>query len=92
MMSLKIQIYSLLFSFVFGFIFGVLTNLNYKYLFQNKILRCFFADFFFCIDMALLYFFCIKFINNGILHYYFGIVLLVGSYFGYLVSRCIRKV
>lgn len=91
MMSLRIQIYSLLFSLVFGFVFGILTNLNYKYLFQNKILWSFFTNIFFCIDMALLYFFCIKFINNGVLHYYFGIVLVVGFYFGYLVSRPIRK-
>lgn len=91
MMSLRIQIYSLLFSLVFGFIFGVLTNLNYKYLFQNKILWCFFTNVLFCVDMALLYFFCINFINNGILHYYFGIVLAMGFYFGYLVGRPIRK-
>ena len=91
MMSLKVQIFSLLFSLVFGFVFGVFTNLNYKYLFQNTVFCSFFADFFFCIDMALLYFFCIRAINNGILHYYFGIVLLIGFYFGYSASRFIRR-
>lgn len=92
MMSLKIQVYSLLFSLVFGFTFGILTNLNYKYLFYKNKLFSFFADFFFCVDMSLLYFFGIKLINNGILHYSFGMFLAVGFYFGYFVSRTIRKV
>lgn len=78
MMSLKIQIYSLIYSFLFGLLFGWLLKINSKILFYSKRNIKILSNFLFLLDVSLLYFWGIKMINNGILHVYFLILFGVG--------------
>lgn len=91
MMSLNIQIYSLIFSFVFGIMFSLLLKINYKVLFLCKSGIKIFSNFIFLLDISLLYFLGIKLINNGILHIYFFIVFLLGCFFGKIFLDILSK-
>lgn len=90
-MNLKIQIFSLLFSFFYGIIFSFLVNLHYHYLFsKNKILQIV-MTFILLLDMALLYFLLLKFINGGIIHIYFYLMICLGFYFSFVFFAKLRK-
>lgn len=78
MMSLKVQIIALVYSFLFGIFFGGVFNACYSFLFLKRRLICFINTFLFNIFMALLYFFILLFINNGILHIYFLFSFFLG--------------
>lgn len=82
-MSLDIQLYSLGFSFVFGLVFSFFIKINYKVLFESRKTIKIIGDFLFLMAMSLLYFLCIKLINNGILHIYFFIMFILGWIVGY---------
>ena len=90
-MSLKIQLLSLGFSFVFGIIFSIFITINHKILFLSKKSIRVISNFLFLFDMALCYFLVIKYINGGILHIYFFIMLIIGWYVGNLILCNIRK-
>lgn len=91
-MSLDIQLYSLGFSFIFGVIFSFLIKINYKVLFESRRLIRIVGNFVFLMAMSLLYFLCIKLINNGILHIYFFIMFIFGWVVGYkLVVKFYKK-
>ncbi len=81
MMRLSIQIYSLIYSFIFGIIFSVFTELNYRFLFSKKIVIKIIFTFIYIIDFSLLYFIILKRINNGIIHNYFLLSILLGYIF-----------
>ena len=82
-MNLKLQIYSFVFSFLFGIILSVFTNLNYRLLFnKNKKIKIL-GNFLFLFDFSLIYFLGIKLINNGILHIYFLLLLILGFLLSY---------
>ena len=82
-MSLNIQVYLILYSFIYGFIFSILLDINYKYLLNKYILTNFIISFMFSINSVLLYFILLKKINNGILHIYSFIMIVLG----FLVSH-----
>lgn len=86
-MILSIQIYSLLFSFLFGMLFYILLEINYKFLYSDKLLLKVLYTFIFVIFNTLLYFICLKKINNGIIHIYFLLLILLG----YLLSKVLLK-
>ena len=90
-MSLKIQLLSLGFSFVFGIIFSIFITMNHKILFLSKKSIRVISNFLFLLDMSLCYFLVIKYINGGILHIYFFIMLIIGWYVGNLILYNIRK-
>lgn len=90
-MVLKIQVIALLFSFIFGIFFACMVKLNYRFLFCKKKLIQIFITFLFIMDMSLLYFLILKFINGGILHPYFLLLVLIGFYIGYSFSAFFRK-
>lgn len=90
-MNLKIQLLSLGFSFVFGIFFILLVKTNYRFLFLSKKIVKVLSSFFFILDMALLYFLIIMWINQGVLHIYFLLMFFSGSYFGYLMFWNIHK-
>ena len=79
-MNLKIQVFSLLFSFFFGVIFSVLVNINYKLLFTKYKIFQVIVTLLFVIFGALIYFFLLKFINNGVIHPYFYLMVFIGFY------------
>lgn len=81
-MNLNIQIYSLIYSFIFGVIFSVCTELNYRLLFsKNKLIKILFT-FIYIVDFSLIYFIFLKKINNGIIHNYFLLSIVVGYLVG----------
>ncbi len=47
--------------------------------------------FLFLLDMALLYFLIIKFINDGIIHIYFYLMISIGFYISFPIMKKIRK-
>lgn len=90
-MNLKIQLLSFGYSFVFGLIFSGLVRFNYKVLFFTKKHIQILGNFLFLLDVSLLYFLGIRYINNGILHIYFLILLLMGWYIGNVILDKILK-
>lgn len=92
MISLRLQIISILFSFVYGIVVAFLINLFYKYLFlKRKIIRILFS-FLFIIFLGLLYFICLRNINNFYIHIYFLLAFLLGFAVTFsLFKRKIRK-
>ncbi len=90
-MVLKIQIHALLFSFFFGIFFAFMVNLNYRFLFYQRKIVQFIVTFFFVLDMSLLYFLIIRYINEAILHPYFLLLILLGFYIGYSFTSFMRK-
>ena len=90
-MNLKIQVLSLVFSFFYGIVFSLLVNVNYRFLFaKKKIIKIIFT-FIFVIDMALIYFLILKFLNDGIIHIYFLFMILLGFYITFPVGSKFRK-
>jgi len=89
-MNLKLQILALLFSFIYGGIIGIFSNINYKLLFCEKTIFRLLGNFFFFLDMALLYFIVLKFINHAILHTYFLIMTILGFYIAYKYTKILR--
>ena len=77
-MSLKIQIYTLFFSFLFGMFFSWLLNVNYKLIYNEKKIVKFIFSFIFVVINAFIYFIGINKINNGILHPYSLICIILG--------------
>ena len=90
-MNLKIQVFSLLFSFFFGVIFSVLVNINYKLLFTKYKIFQVIVTLLFVIFGALIYFFLLKFINNGVIHPYFYLMVFIGFYFSFSKAKFFRK-
>ena len=84
-MSLKLQIISLLFSFLYGIIFYILLRLNKKFLYGNKLSIV--VDMLFILNNVLIYFIILRYINNGIFHIYFLILLIIGFLLSYYVDK-----
>ena len=77
-MILKVQILTLIFSFLFGIIFDLEIKLNYKFIYQEKQIYKIITTFFFVMTNVLLYFIILQKINNGILHIYGIIAIIIG--------------
>lgn len=90
-MNLKVQIIGLIFSFLYGIIFSLLVNINYKYLFSKRLAFKITMTFVFIIDCSLLYFLILKKINEGIIHPYFLLMILIGFYVSFPISKKFRK-
>lgn len=86
-MSLNIQIYSLGYSFIFGIFFYILLELFNKITFSGKLFWKIIYSFIFTIGLSLLYFWGLLYINNGYLHMYFLLMILVG----YIIMFYIKK-
>ena len=86
-MILKIQILSLIYSFFYGIGFFLLLEINYKFLYEGKLVYRIIISFLFIIFISLLYFLGLLKINNGIIHIYF----FLDFFTGYLLSFVIYK-
>ena len=91
-MNLKIQVLSLIFSFFYGVVFSVLVNINYSFLFNKKRIFKTVFTFIFVIVMSLVYFFILNIINNGNIHIYFLLLILIGFYIGFPFSKKFRDI
>ena len=80
-MSLKIQIHSVLYSFLFGIYFSYILKLFKKYIYNNNIIIKTVSNLVIVIINSFIYFIGINKINNGILHPYTFITLILGFYF-----------
>ncbi len=89
-MLLETQIQSMIYSFVYGLFFSFLLNLNYRILFSSKKIIQILGNLFFIIDNVFLYFILLRYINNGMLHTYFLILLILGFYIGNFTTKKIR--
>ena len=90
-MDLEIQIQSLIFSLVFGMFFSLIFNLMYKHLFRGKKVFRLFTNMLFVIFNVLLYFGILSIINDGIIHTYFMLMVVVGFIIGNKKTKKIRK-
>lgn len=77
-MVLKIQIYSLVFSFVFGFVVYFLLELIHNIIYNKKKYISIIFSLIFSLIISIVYFSFLKIINNGILHVYFFMMVLLG--------------
>lgn len=77
-MPLKIQIYSVVSSFFFGFFFSFLFNFVYNRVkLKNRYLWFLFNILFVCLN-TFLYYMILEKVNNGILHPYCILSVIVG--------------
>lgn len=91
-MNISIQLLSILFSFIFGILFRIvlrfhLDNTKY-YPFCLQII----TSVIFIVDITLLYLLLIYYINYGIIHIYFIIMIFLGFYFEKYVKLLSFKV
>ena len=91
MIPLNIQIKSIIYSFIYGCIFSLLLNINYKYIYYSKGIKKILINVFFIIDNVLLYFLILRYINNGIFHFYFLLSIILGFIFvNYMTTKKIK--
>ena len=84
-MDLNVQIYFFVYSFIFGCIFYFLLDLFSKVCCKfKKIIKAIFS-FVFILLISVLYFIGLLFINNGVVHIYFLLFILVGYIFVYKI-------
>lgn len=77
-MALTTQLHLLVFSFLYGIVFSILINLNYKFLYNDKkLLKTIFTIAFVLVNV-LIYFIILLKINNGILHIYSLLMIIIG--------------
>lgn len=86
-MGLSIQIYSFGYSFLYGVFFYVLLELFNKITFDGKKKWKVIYSLIFIMGLSLLYFLGLMYINNGYLHIYFLLMILVG----YIIMFYIRR-
>ena len=91
MMNLVTQFIILFFSFCFGVFLFFIFKINYKYLIIRRYkLRIFFYVSIF-LFISILYFVILRFLNNGILHLYFLLLIIFGFLITYNFYKKKRK-
>ena len=90
-MILSLQLKSILFSFVYGCFFYLLLHINYKYIYYSKGIKKVLINLFFVIDNVLFYFIILRYINNGIFHFYFLLSIILGFYFVNILTTIFLK-
>jgi len=91
-MVLKTQIILLFFSFIFGAFFSFMLTLNYKFIYGEKKVFNILTTFSFVLVNTLIYFLILKQINNGILHPYSIICIILGFLFDGILQKKVAKV
>ena len=77
-MTLNIQIICLFVSFLYGiFIYFILEILK-KYIYNKRIFIKIIFSLFFSLFISIIYFILLLYVNNGILHVYFFMMIVVG--------------
>jgi len=86
-MNLETQIKLILFSFSFGIFLALMIDLNHKYLYSNKKTFKIIFTFIFTLINSLLYFILLQKINNGIIHIYSILCIIVGFFIEHIVRK-----
>jgi hypothetical protein len=90
MIELSIQIKSLIFSFFYGILFFLLLKINYKYIYGCSLIYKIIINLLFVMNNVILYFIILKKINNGIIHFYFILMIIAGYFTGNYHFRRIK--
>ena len=92
MIALSMQIKAIIFSLIYGAFISFMVNVNYKCLFNKNMIFKIIFDSIFILDLGMLYFFILQFINFGYLHVYFFLALSVGFFASFsFFKELIRK-
>ncbi len=89
-MTLEVQIQSFVYSFLYGMFFSLMLNLHYTLLFQSKKWVQIILSFLFLLDHVLVYFIFLRWINQGIFHPYFLLLLYLGYFVGNHTTKKLR--
>ncbi len=90
-MNLDIQFKTLLYSFLFGIYFSFIIYLNYKIIYKLKKFYLVIGTFLIIFLNVLLYFLILLKINNGIIHLYGIIAIILGVLLEHLFHHLIEK-
>lgn len=91
MMDLNTQIKLIIFSLIFGIFFALMIDLNHKYLYTNKRYFKIIFTFFFVLVNVFIYFLILQKINNGIIHIYSIICIILGFFIEQLFIKQVVK-
>ena len=86
-MNLKIQIYSFIVSFVYGVFYYIMLDVNSKFICLSFKMMKIIYSFLFVIFMSLLFFIILLHLNNGYIHFYFFLCVILG----YIVCKVVVK-
>lgn len=89
-MDSKIQLLSLIFSFIYGFIFFFITKYNFFIIDNLKKNYQIIITLIFTLDMYVIYSIFMYIINNGNIHIYFILILIIGFLFGYYFDLYVK--
>ena len=90
-MSLVEQVIALIFSFIYGGVLSVLYNFNYNILFyKNRVVKIIF-NIIFIFDLVLIYFLVMRKINNAVIHPYFYLLIILGFFTFFDITKRFRK-
>ena len=87
MIPLNVQIPSFLISFIYGVFIFIFLELNYKFLYNEKLTIKIVSTLLIVLFISLLYFIIILKINYGIIHIYFFLSIILGYLFTFLISK-----
>lgn len=91
MISLKIQVYTILFSFLYGVFFSLLIDLNYKFIHSKKKITKYLSSILIIIISVIIYFIGIMKISYGVFHFYSVLCILMGYILTSLIVGTIAK-
>ena len=86
-MNIKFQVISLLFSFLYGSIIFSLIKKLYRYLTIKKTSKRVLYNLGFSIFISLIYFIIMYFLNNGYIHLYYLLSLVLGILVVYQLTK-----
>lgn len=91
-MILKVQVITFIFSLLFGMYFSFLIDINHKIIYDSRRLYRLPTTFFLIVGNAMLYFWGLEHLNNGILHFYLLLAIIIGFIIEhYLYTRFVKK-
>lgn len=91
MMNLETQIKLVVFSLVFGIFFALMIDINHKYLYESKRYFKIIFTFLFILINTILYFLVLKKINEGIIHIYSIICIILGFFIEHFIKNKVVK-
>ena len=91
MMNLENQIKLIIFSLFFGAFFALMIDINHKYLYESKRYFKIIFTFLFILINTILYFFALKKINEGIIHIYSIICIILGFFMEHFIRNKVVK-
>ncbi len=90
-MNLNMQINTLLASFLYGIFFSRMLDINYRFIYNSKKIYRIVISFLFIILNVLIYFIILLHVNNGILHNYGILAVVLGVLFDHFIVNKTAK-